>query len=142
MTTQNRLGTLAVLAVAAGLGAAVSGCVIDDSSNPGGGACQPDLLVDWQLVDANNVPITCAAAGVATVQALVNGTAWSQTCLPNESFDTIDVPLSATGHYTVSVDAFDNGGNARETAQQTIDLQIVSCGASEVPSPAVLTIAN
>ena len=72
----------------------------------------------------------------------MNGTAWSQTCLPNESFDSIDVPLASTGHYTVSVDAFDSGGKPRETAQQTIDLQIVSCYTSEVPSPAVLQIAN
>jgi hypothetical protein len=143
MTTQSRLGGLAILAVAAGLAGTVSGCVIDGSNSTGpGGVCAPDLLVDWQLVDSSNTPITCAAAGVATVQATVNGTAWSQTCLPNESFDTIDVPLAATGHYTVSVDAFDSAGTARETAQQTIDLQIVSCGTSEVPSPAVLTIAN
>jgi hypothetical protein len=137
--TKTRLGTLAVLAVAAGLAASVSGCVIGDNS---GGNCQPDLLVDWQLVDANGASITCAAAGVATVQATVNGTAWSQTCLPNESFDSIDVPLGGIGQYTVSVDAFDAGGAPRETLQQTIDIQIVSCGISEVPSPAVLTIAN
>ena len=142
MTTESRLGTLAVLAVAAGLAATVSGCVIDDSSPGTGGVCAPDLLVDWQLVDSNNTPITCAAAGVATVQATVNGTPWSQTCLPNESFDSIDVPLASTGTYTVSVDAFDSAGAAREVAQQTIDLQIVSCYTSEVPSPAVLTIAN
>jgi hypothetical protein len=140
MRTESRLGTLAILAAAA-VAATVSGCVIDTTGS-GTGGCAPDLLVDWQLVDANNTPITCAAAGVATVQALVNGTAWSQTCLPNESFDTIDVPLAGTGTYEVSVDAFDSAGKARETAQQTIDLQIVSCGTSEVQSPAVLTIAN
>jgi hypothetical protein len=137
--TKTRLGTLAVLAVAAGLAASISGCVIADNS---GGNCQPDLLVDWQLVDANGVAITCAAAGVATIQATVNGTAWKQTCLPNESFDTIDVPLGGLGRYTVSVDAFDAAGAPREVQQQTMDVQIVSCGISEVSQPAPLTIPN
>jgi hypothetical protein len=138
-TTKARLGTLTVLAAAVGLGASVSGCVIQDSSS---GNCAPDLLVDWQLVDTSNAAITCAAAGVATVQATVNGTAWSQTCLPNDSFGTIDVPLGGIGSYTISVDAFDAAGAPRETLEQTTDLQIASCGISEVPSPAVLTIAS
>jgi hypothetical protein len=142
MTTQSRLGTLAILAAAAGLAATVSGCVIDDSGSTGSNCGPTDLLVDWQLLDTSGTPITCAAAGVTTVQALVNGTAWSQTCISTESQDTIDVPISAFGHYTVSVDAFDASGTAKEQQQQTIDLQVVACGASEVPSPAPLTIAN
>ena len=73
MTTQSRLGTLAILA-AVGLAATVSGCVIDDSNPSYSGNCTPtDIYVDWQLLDVNGTPITCAAAGVATMQATVNG---------------------------------------------------------------------
>ena len=132
MTTQSRLGTLAILA-AVGLAATVSGCVIDDSNPSYSGNCTPtDIYVDWQLLDVNGTPITCAAAGVATMQATVNGVPWSQTCPPADSFGT----------YTVSVDAFDSTGNPREKEQKTIDLQITACGISEVPSPAPITVPN
>jgi hypothetical protein len=142
MTTQSRLGTLAILA-AVGLAATVSGCVIDDSNPSYSGNCTPtDIYVDWQLLDVNGTPITCAAAGVATMQATVNGVPWSQTCPPADSFGTIDAPITAFGTYTVSVDAFDSTGNPREKEQKTIDLQITACGISEVPSPAPITVPN
>ena len=142
MTTRGRFASLALLAVAAvAASASLSGCIIDDGGN-GPGSCQPDLLVDWQLVDANGVPITCAGAGVVTVQATVNGTTWTQNCLANESADSIDVPLGGTGTYHIAVDALDAAAAPRETSQQSIDLNVNSCGTSETPSPAILTISN
>jgi hypothetical protein len=102
-----RFAPALLLAAVAGLAVSASGCVID-----GGGAnqCQPFLTVPWAIVDnATNAPITCSTAGATSVEIDVNGIPYTQSCLPNETADQIDILLGGSGQYTV--DAFLLSGN-------------------------------
>ena len=52
-----------LFAVVAGLGLALSGCVVDSSPNDGYGyGCQSNLVVDWQIQNPAGGSVTCAAA--------------------------------------------------------------------------------
>jgi hypothetical protein len=121
MRTTSRIGSLTLLAVAAGLAVSASGCIVDDG-NPGpygGGACYPDLYVNWQVVQtANNVdtPITCATAGAATLTGQVDVFTDTVTCPAGSSGSSaggqpLYFPLNQVGTYAVNVQLRDASGN-------------------------------
>ena len=120
---------------------AASGCVVDNGSDHGGDACLPDLLVEWQIQDSSGAPLTCAQAGAASVEALVDGTTWWIPCPPHRSSGSIDVPLASKGTYNVAVNLLDQN-NQTLAPQQTLSppLDVETCGAVET-TPAVLVAA-
>jgi hypothetical protein len=101
-----RVAPALLLAAVAGLAVSASGCLMNDGVNH----CQPFLTVPWAIVDnTTNAPLTCAQAGATSVEIDVNGVPYTQTCLPNETQDQIDILLNGSGQYTV--DAFLLNGN-------------------------------
>jgi hypothetical protein len=154
-TTRNRtlgrasLGvTLFGLAAVVALGVTASGCVVDTGPGSGygpgygHGGCLPDLLVGWQLQDSAGAAVTCTQAGAARVTATVNGYDYSQTCLPSESVDQLDVPLAAPGSFSVTVSLYAADGTSLATPQTySPPLQITSCYTTSTPSPAILVVS-
>jgi hypothetical protein len=125
--------------VALALGGA--GCVIETGPDGGGyGGCYPNLILDYALQDGTGAPITCAAAGAASVQANVDGVVFPATCPRDASAGSIFVPLQGPGLYNATVNVFDRQGNPLATAQSS-SFNITTCGDTESETPAVLVVA-
>ena len=126
-----------LLAAALGLLATTSGCIIDGSDNNGGGTCLPDLYVNWQVVDAFDTPITCAAAGAGWVQAMVNGVTNQVVCPPQSSTgNPVLIQLQQTGTFGVNVRllALDGTTELSGTSPSNPPPWTVDCsGASSTP---------
>ena len=130
MRTTSRIGSLALLAVAAALAVSASGCIIDNNSSPG--SCYPDLYVDYEIVaQSDNTLVTCAQAGADTVVATVYGVDFPQACPASSSSGSILVQLDQTGSYPVSIALFSGSTNLSQTP--TITVPVDCSGSSSTP---------
>ncbi len=132
------LTTITLLAVAG------SGCIVetgpDNGGYNGGGSCYPNLIVDYEIQDAAGGPVTCAAAGVLTVQANVDGYLFTSPCPADASAGSITVPLQGLGTYDVSVNLFDSHAAAL-ASPQTSAFNITTCGDTETQTPAIFVVS-
>jgi hypothetical protein len=141
MKRNRRFLTPALLAGTVGLLLAGSGCVIEtgpDGSDYGG--CYPNLIIDYTIQDATGVPVTCGAAGAASVQANVDGVIFPVSCPRDSSAGSIVVPLQGVGLYNATVNLLDRQGNALAPAQSS-SFNITSCGDTEPATPAVFVVS-
>ncbi|HLK89789.1 MAG TPA: hypothetical protein VKZ18_07840 [Polyangia bacterium] len=131
----------AVLAAAVGLALTTAGCVVDTGPNYGYGVnCQSDLYVPWQIENPAGGPVTCDAAGAATVVIDVDGTKYPQTCPPALAYGSQDILLQANyATYDVTVNLYDQGGNAL-AVPQTVSVNVQSCGSYTTPGAATLVV--
>jgi hypothetical protein len=139
-----------LLAGAVALAVTASGCFGDPGNGYGngngyGGSCAPDLLVDWQIQNSTGAPETCDGAGAATVNAAISSAAYPtpannpQPCAAGFAAGQIDAFLPATGTYDVTVSLLDSTGKSLAPALSNTFV-ITSCGTSETPTPAVLSV--
>ena len=120
-----------------------SGCVVEtgpDNGDGTGGACYPNLILDYEIQNAAGAPVTCAGAGAASVQAIVDGVPFPGTCLANSSAGSLTVPLQGLGTYNATIDVYDSKGNALAPAQSS-SFSISSCGDTETQTPAILVVS-
>jgi len=128
-----------LFAVVGGLGLALSGCVVDSSSDDGYG-CQSDLYVDWQIQNPAGGSVTCAAAGAATVVINIDGVNYPQTCPANKVLGFQDIALQQNyASYNVTVNLEDASGNAL-AVPQTTSIDVTVCGSYQTPGPALLVV--
>lgn len=131
--------TSLLLLGAVALATTASGCVIDDGNGCGGSGS--DLFVDWQIQNSAGAPVTCAGAGAATVVVTVDKVNYPpQTCVADQSYSSLDVPLQGSGTYDVTVSLYDATGNSIAPAQ-SISVSVGSCGSYATPSPALLVVS-
>jgi hypothetical protein len=130
-----------LFAATAGLGLALSGCVVDSGPNGGyGNGCESDLTVDWQIQNPAGGAVTCAAAGAATVVINIDGTNYPQTCEGDKSFGGQDIFLQQNyANYNVTVNLEDASGNAL-AVPQTTSVDVTSCGSYATPGAAILVV--
>jgi hypothetical protein len=147
MKFTKRLGrhlTPVFLFATAGLALAGSGCIIetgpDNGGYGGGGACYPNLIIDYEIQNAAGAPVTCAAAGGVTVQANVDGYLFTTPCPADASAGSLTVPLQGLGTYYVSINVFDSHGTAL-SSPQTSAFNITTCGDTETQTPAVFVVS-
>jgi hypothetical protein len=123
-----------LLAAAVGLALTSSGCVVDGSD------CQSDLFVDWQIQNSTGGPVTCDAAGAATVLITIDGAPYPQMCVPGYSYGSQYIPLQSNhASYNVTVNLYDANGNAL-VPQQTSTVSVAGCGSYETAGPAPLVL--
>jgi hypothetical protein len=134
------LGPL-LLAAVVGLGLALSGCVVDNSTDDGYGyGCQSDLYVDWQIQNPAGGSVTCAAAGAASVVINIDGVNYPQTCPPDKVLGHQDILLQQNyASYNVTVNLEDASGNAL-AVPQTTSIDVTVCGSYQTPGPALLVV--
>jgi hypothetical protein len=117
-----------------------AGCVIDAGPDGGGyDGCYPNLILDYSLQDASGAPVTCAAAGAASVQANVDGVIFRAVCPPDASAGSIFVPLQSPGLFNATVNVFNGQDRPLATAQSS-SFNITTCGDTEAQTPAVLVV--
>ena len=130
-----------LFAVVGGLGLALSGCVVDSSSDDGYDyGCQSDLYVDWQIQNPAGGSVTCAAAGAATVVINIDGVNYPQICPANRVSGFQDIALQQNyASYNVTVNLEDASGNAL-AVPQTTSVDVTVCGNYNTPGPALLVV--
>lgn len=127
-----------LLAGAAALAVTTSGCIVDDSGPGYGGECATSLFVDWQIQNSAHAPVTCAAAGAATVLITVDTVDYQPTCTSGSSEGSYQVPIQGSGTYNITVGLYDANGNSLAPALTT---SLDSCVYNETPTPAVLVVS-
>ncbi len=130
-----------LLAAVAGLGLALSGCVVDTTPNGGYGyGCQSDLFVDWQIQNVAGGAVTCDAINPAQVVIVIDGVPYPQNCPAGFSYGNQDILLQANyASYNVTVNLEDMNGNAL-AVPQTTTVDVTSCGSYATPGPAILVV--
>ena len=130
-----------LVAAVAGLGLALSGCVVDTTPNGGYGyGCQSDLFVDWQIQNVAGGAVTCDAINPAQVVIVIDGASYPQTCQAGFSYGNQDILLQANyASYNVTVNLEDMNGNAL-AVPQTTTVDVTSCGSYATPGPAILVV--
>jgi hypothetical protein len=130
-----------LLAAVAGLGLALSGCVVDTTPNGGYGyGCQSDLYVDWQIQNVAGGAVTCDAINPAQVVIDIDGVKYPQTCPAGFSYGNQDILLQQNyASYNVTVNLEDMNGNAL-AVPQTTTVDVTSCGSYSTPGPAILVV--
>lgn len=141
--TRRLWAPLFLLAGPIAIALAGSGCVVDTGPDTGdgtGGACYPNLILDYEIQNAAGGPVTCGGAGALTVQATVDGVMFPAACPTNSSAGSVTVPLQGLGTYNATIDVYDSQGNALAPAQST-SFSISSCGDTETQTPAILVVS-
>jgi hypothetical protein len=130
-----------LFAAVAGLGLALSGCVVDTTPNGGYGyGCQSDLYVDWQIQNVAGGAVTCDAINPAQVVIDIDGVKYPQTCPAGFSYGNQDILLQQNyASYNVTVNLEDMNGNAL-AVPQTTTVDVTSCGSYATPGPAILVV--
>jgi hypothetical protein len=132
-----KIHTWLFLAFTAVAGAALSGCVVDNRTNPPSGSCL-DLRyahVTWDIAkDVNNVQLSCAQANATTVLLYFgSGTPYSFACDDHEGFT--DTGLTP-GNYQVSMQLLSptNDVLSDTAVNGAASFPIYSCASSEIPN--------
>lgn len=134
------LGPLLFAAIA-GLGLALSGCVVDSGPNGGYGyGCQSDLVVNWQIQNPAGGAVTCDAINPAQVVIDIDGVKYPQNCPAGFSYGDQDIALQTNyATYDVTVNLEDMNGNPL-AVPQTTNVNVASCGTYYTPGPAILVV--
>jgi hypothetical protein len=129
------------LAAIAGLGLALSGCVVDTTSDGSYGyGCQSDLVVDWQIQNVAGGSVTCDAINPAQVVIDIDGVKYPQICPAGYSYGDQDILLQQNyASYSVTVNLEDMNGTALAVPQVT-NVNVASCGTYYTPGPALLVV--
>jgi hypothetical protein len=132
-----KIHTWVFLAFTAVAGAALSGCVVDNRTNPPSGSCldQRYAHVTWNLAkDVNNVQLTCEQANADLVLLYFGGSAPYQfACTDYEGFTSTGL---TPGNYAVSMQLLSptNVVLSDTAVNGTASVPIYSCAPSEIPT--------
>jgi hypothetical protein len=132
-----KIHTLVFLGFTAVVATALSGCVVDNRTNPPSGSCvdQRYAHVTWNIVkDVNNVQLSCAQADASTVLLYFgSGAPYQYPCTDYAGFT--DSGLTP-GTYTTSMQLLSSSGVVlSDTAVNGLaSFPIYSCDYYEIPT--------